>query len=66
MKNIVEYKFSHNLKMTEIEMISKLQKFEILENNYYKELKNLKVLIINSGLKSKKVKIIMKTLRKRE
>ena len=51
MKNIVEDKFEWQfLKMTEIENdIKKLHnRFEILENNYYKELKNLKALIINS------------------
>ena len=51
MKNIVEDKFEWQfLKMTEIENdIKKLHnRFEILENNYYKEIKNLKSLIINS------------------
>ena len=51
MKNIVEDKFEWQfLKMTEIENdIKKLHnRFEILENNYYKELKNLKALITNS------------------
>ena len=51
MKNIVEDKFEWQfLKMTEIENdIKKLHnRFEILENNYYKELKNLKALILNS------------------
>ena len=51
MKNIVEDKFEWQfLKMTEIENdIKKLHnRFEILENNYYKELKNLKALIPNS------------------
>ena len=51
MKNIVEDKFEWQfLKMTEIENdIKKLHnRFEILENNYYKELKKLKALIINS------------------
>ena len=50
MKNIVEEKFEWQfLKMNEIENdIKKLHnRFEILENNYYKELKNLKALIIN-------------------
>ena len=45
MKNVVEDKFEWQfLKMTEIENdIKKLHnRFEILENNYYKELKNLK------------------------
>ena len=53
MKNIVEDKFEWQfLKMTEIENdIKKLHnRFEILENNYYKELKNLKALILNSDL----------------
>ena len=51
MKNIVEDKFEWQfLKMTEIENdIKKLHnRFEILENNYFKELKKLKALIINS------------------
>ena len=51
MKNIVEDKFEWQfLKMTEIENdIKKLHnRFEILENNYYKELKNLKASILNS------------------
>ncbi len=51
MKNIVKDKFEWQfLKMTEIENdIKKLHnRFEILENNYYKELKNLKALILNS------------------
>ena len=51
MKNVVEDKFEWQfLKMTEIENdIKKLHnRFEILENNYYKELKNLKALILNS------------------
>ncbi len=51
MKNIVEDKFEWQfLKMTEIENdIKKLHnRFEILEKNYYKELKNLKALILNS------------------
>jgi len=51
MKNVVEDKFEWQfLKMTEIENdIKKLHnRFEILENNYYKELKNLKALIVNS------------------
>ena len=51
MKNIVEDKFEWQfLKMTEIENdIKKLHnRFEILENNYYKELKNLKALLTNS------------------
>ena len=51
MKNIVEDKFEWQfLKMTEIENdIKKLHnRFEILENNYYKELKNLKALIVNA------------------
>ena len=69
MKNIVEDKFEWQfLKMTEIENdIKKLHnRFEILENNYYKELKNLKALIINSDTTiSKKLMIIMKTFRKR-
>jgi TolA-binding protein len=50
MKNIVEDKFEWQfLKMNEIENdIKKLHnRFEILENNYYKELKNLKLLIQN-------------------
>ena len=45
MKNVVEDKFDWQfLKMTEIENdIKRLHnRFEILENNYYKELKNLK------------------------
>ncbi len=53
MKNIVEDKFEWQfLKMAEIENdIKKLHnRFEILENNYYKELKNLKVLLLNSDL----------------
>ena len=53
MKNIVEDKFEWQfLKMTEIENdIKKLHnRFEILENNYYKELKNLKALLLNSGV----------------
>ena len=53
MKNIVEDKFEWQfLKMTEIENdIKKLHnKFEILENNYYKELKNLKALLLNSDV----------------
>ena len=52
MKNVVEDKFEWQfLKMTEIENdIKKLHnRFEILENNYYKELKNLKALIVNSN-----------------
>jgi TolA-binding protein len=52
MKNIVEDKFEWQfLKMTEIENdIKKLHnRFEILENNYYKELKNLKASILNSN-----------------
>ena len=51
MKNIVEDKFEWQfLKMSEIENdIKKLHnRFEIFENNYYKELKNLKALILNS------------------
>ena len=51
MKNVVEDKFEWQfLKMTEIENdIKKLHnRFEILENNYYKELKNLKASILNS------------------
>ena len=55
MKNIVEDKFEWQfLKMTEIENdIKKLHnRFEILENNYYKELKNLKALILNSDKSS--------------
>ena len=53
MKNIVEDKFEWQfLKMTEIENdIKKLHnRFEILENNYYKELKNLKALLLNSDV----------------
>ena len=53
MKNIVEDKFEWQfLKMTEIENdIKKLHnRFEILENNYYKELKNLKALLPNSNV----------------
>ena len=53
MKNIVEDKFEWQfLKMTEIENdIKKLHnRFEILENNYYKELKNLKTSVLNSDL----------------
>ena len=52
MKNVVEDKFEWQfLKMTEIENdIKKLHnRFEILENNYYKELKNLKASILNSN-----------------
>ena len=48
MKNVVEDKFEWQfLKMTEIENdIKRLHnRFEILENNYYKELKNLKKLV---------------------
>ena len=55
MKNIVEDKFEWQfLKMTEIENdIKKLHnRFEILENNYYKELKNLKDLDQNPPLRS--------------
>ena len=55
MKNIVEDKFEWQfLKMTEIENdIKKLHnRFEILENNYYKELKNLKALLLNSDLRN--------------
>ena len=51
MKNVVEDKFEWQfLKMTEIENdIKRLHnRFEILENNYYKELKNLKASIMNS------------------
>ncbi len=51
MKNIVENKFEWQfLKMTEIENdIKKLHnRFEILENNYYRELKDLKSLVIQS------------------
>ena len=51
MKNIVDEKFEWQfLKMTEIENdIKRLHnRFEILENNYYKELKNLKASIMNS------------------
>ena len=51
MKNVVEDKFEWQfLKMTEIENdIKKLHnRFEILENNYYRELKNLKASILNS------------------
>ena len=51
MKNVVEDKFEWQfLKMTEIENdIKRLHnRFEILENNYYKELKNLKNSIMNS------------------
>ena len=57
MKNIVEDKFEWQfLKMTEIENdIKKLHnRFEILENNYYKELKKLKALIINSDINLEK------------
>ena len=53
MKNIVEDKFEWQfLKMTEIENdIKKLHnRFEILENNYYKEIKNLKALLLNTDL----------------
>ena len=53
MKNIVEDKFEWQfLKMTEIENdIKKLHnRFEILENNYYKELKNLKASILTSDI----------------
>ena len=52
MKNVVDDKFEWQfLKMTEIENdIKRLHnRFEILENNYYKELKNLKASIINSN-----------------
>ena len=55
MKNVVEDKFEWQfLKMTEIENdIKRLHnRFEILENNYYKELKNLKNLIIKSDKKT--------------
>ena len=51
MKNVVDDKFEWQfLKMTEIENdIKRLHnRFEILENNYYKELKNLKASIMNS------------------
>ena len=51
MKNIVDDKFEWQfLKMTEIENdIKRLHnRFEILERNYYKELKNLKASIMNS------------------
>ncbi len=51
MKNVVEDKFEWQfLKMTEIENdIKRLHnRFEILENNYYKELKSLKTSIMNS------------------
>ena len=51
MKNVVEDKFEWQfLKMTEIENdIKKLHnRFEILENNYYKDLKNIKTSIMNS------------------
>ena len=54
MKNIVEDKFEWQfLKMTEIENdIKKLHnRFEILENNYYKELKNLKSIDTKFGCK---------------
>ena len=55
MKNVVEDKFEWQfLKMTEIENdIKRLHnRFEILENNYYKELKNLKNSIIKSDKKT--------------
>lgn len=51
MKNVVDDKFEWQfLKMTEIENdIKRLHnRFEILEHNYYKELKNLKASIMNS------------------
>ena len=57
MKNVVEDKFDWQfLKMTEIENdIKRLHnRFEILENNYYKELKNLKNSIIKSDKKNPK------------
>ena len=57
MKNVVEDKFDWQfLKMTEIENdIKRLHnRFEILENNYYKELKNLKNSIIDSAKKNPK------------
>ena len=57
MKNVVEDKFDWQfLKMTEIENdIKRLHnRFEILENNYYKELKNLKNSIIKLGRKNPK------------
>ena len=57
MKNVVEDKFEWQfLKMTEIENdIKRLHnRFEILENNYYKELKNLKNLIIKWDNKAPK------------
>ena len=52
MKNVVEDKFEWQfLKMTEIENdIKRLHnRFEILENNYYKELRNLEASIMNSS-----------------
>ena len=52
MKNVVDDKFEWQfLKMTEIENdIKRLHnRFEILEHNYYKELKNLKASIMNSN-----------------
>ena len=57
MKNVVEDKFEWQfLKMTEIENdIKRLHnRFEILENNYYKELKNLKNSIIKRDKKTPK------------
>ena len=57
MKNVVEDKFEWQfLKMTEIENdIKRLHnRFEILENNYYKELKNLKNSIIKWDNKAPK------------
>ena len=55
MKNVVEDKFEWQfLKMTEIENdIKRLHnRFEVLENNFYKELRNLKGSIINSNEKN--------------
>ena len=67
MKNVVEDKFEWQfLKMTEIENdIKRLHnRFEILENNYYKELKNLKTSIINSNVRDfEKLKIQMKRVK---
>jgi TolA-binding protein len=57
MKNVVEDKFEWQfLKMTEIENdIKRLHnRFEILENNYYKELKNLKSSIMKSDKENRK------------
>lgn len=68
MKNVVENKFEWQfLKMTEIENdIKKLHnKFEILENNYYRELKKLKALVLDSeDDKSEEVDILVPKIKR--